>query len=153
MIKIISFSGSFSDSGKDGIPTMSLGDVIDEFLNEDSLSDSGSSEKSDLTTSGIGSEEIDDLDTGDQKFSSGSLFLKAGGFSMNRVIFFGLDGSSLVNRFSDDVHDTAEGLGSDGDFNGGAQILHTLASDESISGVQSNGADSGVSQMLSNFQD
>jgi hypothetical protein len=70
VIKIVTLSGSLSDTGEDGVTTVSLGDVVDEFLNDDSLSDSGTSEKSDFTTSGIWSQHINDFDTGDQDFSA-----------------------------------------------------------------------------------
>lgn len=47
---------------------MGLGDVVNELLNQDSLSDTGTSEETNLSTTSVGSEEIDDLDTGLQNF-------------------------------------------------------------------------------------
>lgn len=43
---------------------MGLGDVVDELLNQHSLSDTSTSEETNLSTTGVGGEEIDDLDTG-----------------------------------------------------------------------------------------
>lgn len=63
MIEIVSFSGSLSDTGEDGVTTVMLSNVVNKFLNEHSLSDTGTSEETNLTTSSIGSEEIDDLNT------------------------------------------------------------------------------------------
>lgn len=152
MIKIISFSSSFSNSGEDGVPTMGLGHVIDQFLNQDSFSNSGPSEKSDLTTSSIRGEQVDDFNTSNKQFGSRTLFLKAGGISMNRIIFFSFDRSSFINGFSDDVHDTAQGFRSYGDFNRGSKIIHGLASYESVGRIQCNGSHTRVAQMLGHFE-
>merc|ERR1711982_47756 len=61
MIQIISLTGSFSDSGKDGVTSMSLGDVVDQFHDQNGLADSGSAEQTNLTSLGVGSEQIYDL--------------------------------------------------------------------------------------------
>ena len=65
----------------------------------------------------------------------------------------GVDGSSLVDGVTDDVHDSSEGLGADGDTNGGTGIDNFLSADESFGGVHGDGADSGVSEMLGDFED
>ena len=40
---------------------MSLGDVVDQFHDEDSLADSSTTEETNLTTLGVGGDQIDDL--------------------------------------------------------------------------------------------
>ena len=49
---------------------MSLGDVVDELLNQDGLSDTGTSEETNLSTTGVGSKKVDNLDTGFENLSS-----------------------------------------------------------------------------------
>ena len=49
---------------------MSLGDVVDKFLNQHGLSDTGTTEKTNLSTTSIRSEEVDDLDSGLQNLGS-----------------------------------------------------------------------------------
>ena len=49
---------------------MCLGDVVDELLNQHSLADTGTTEETNLSTTGVGSKEVDDLDTGLQDLSS-----------------------------------------------------------------------------------
>jgi hypothetical protein len=39
---------------------MGLGDVVNQLLNEHSLSDTGSSEETDLSSTGVGSQQVDD---------------------------------------------------------------------------------------------
>lgn len=43
--------------------------TYNEFLNEDSLADTSTTEQTNLSTTSVWGEEIDDLDTGDQDFS------------------------------------------------------------------------------------
>jgi hypothetical protein len=70
VVKIVTFSGSFTDTGKDRVTTMGLSDVVNKFLDDDSFSDSGTSEESDFTTSGVWGQHINDLYTGDEDFST-----------------------------------------------------------------------------------
>lgn len=71
---------------------------------------------------------------------------------MDGVVDLGVDGASLVDGFTDDVHDSSEGFRADRNHNGVTGVLDSLASDETVSRVKSNGSDSGVSEMLSNFE-
>ena len=42
---------------------MGLGDVVNQLLNQDSLPDTSTTEETNLTTTSVGGEEVDDLDT------------------------------------------------------------------------------------------
>jgi hypothetical protein len=106
VVEIISFSSSFSNSCKHRVTSVRLGDIINKFLNEHCFSYSGTSEKSNFTSSGIWSQQIDDLDTSNQQFGSRSLFLETWGFSVDRVVFISLNRSSFVDGFTDNIHDT-----------------------------------------------
>lgn len=72
---------------------------------------------------------------------------------MDGVSLLGLDGASLVNGVTNDVHDSTEGFRSNGDTNGCAGIDDLLSSDESFSGVHGDGSHSGVAEMLGDFED
>jgi hypothetical protein len=82
--------------------------TYDEFLNEHSLSDTGTSEQTDLTTTGVRGEEVDDLDTGDQNLGGCGLVDELWGFLVNWELLLVLDWATLINRVTSDVHDTAE---------------------------------------------
>ena len=64
MIQIVTLTCSLADTGEDGITTVRLGDVVDELLNEHSLADTGTSEETDLATTGVRRKQIYDFDTG-----------------------------------------------------------------------------------------
>lgn len=153
VVEIVSFSGSFTDTGKDGVTTVVLGDVVDEFLDQDSFTDTGTSEETDFTTSGVRGQQVDDLNTSDQDFSSRTLFIEGGGFSVDGVELLASNGASFVNRLTNDIDNSSEGLGSDGHHDWVAGVLDVLSSDETVSGVQGNSSDSGITEMLSNFED
>lgn len=130
---------------------MGLGDVVDEFHDEHGLSDSGSSEQSDLSSLGVGGHQVDDLDTGDQNFVTLSLFNESWGFSVDWELDLGVDWSSLVNGLSNDVHNSSQTFWSDWNHDWVSGILDGLSSNQTISSVHGNGSDSGISQVVGNF--
>lgn len=72
---------------------------------------------------------------------------------MDRVADFGFERSAFINGISDDVHDSAEGFGADGDGDGATQVGDGLSTHKAFGGVHGNGADSAVSQVLSDLED
>jgi peptide chain release factor 1 len=106
VVQIVTLSGSLTDTGEDRVTTVSLGDVVDELLNEHSLSDTGTTEKSDFTTSGVRGEQVDDLDTGLENLGSGRLVDESGSIGVNGQHLDTLDLSTLVKGLTDDGHDS-----------------------------------------------
>ena len=106
--------------------------TYNELLDEDGLADTGTSEKTNLTTTGVRGEKIDDLDTGDENLGGGRLLSEAGGFGVNGGKLGALDGTTLVNGVTSDVHDTTESAGADGNENGGASVSSPGATDETL---------------------
>ena len=43
---------------------MSLGDVVDQLHDQDGLADTGAAKETDLTSLGVGGQQVDDLDAG-----------------------------------------------------------------------------------------
>ena len=71
---------------------------------------------------------------------------------MNGQILVGVDGSHLVDGLTNDVDDTAESTSANGHHNGSASVNDTLASDETLSGIEGNGAHVVTTQMLGDLQ-
>jgi peptide chain release factor 1 len=63
VIKIVTLSSSLTDTGENGVTTVSLSDVVNELHDQDSLADTSTTEKTNLTTLLVRGEEVDDLDT------------------------------------------------------------------------------------------
>ncbi len=72
---------------------------------------------------------------------------------MNRAKLDTLDRTTFVNRLSNNVHDTTEGGGTDGNQNGRTSIDNLLATNETLSTVHSNGSDRVLSQMRRDLED
>jgi hypothetical protein len=124
---------------------MSFGDVVNKFHNKYSLSDSSTTEESNLTSSGVGGKEIDDLDTGNKERSTSSLFRESGSVSVDgSVLFFKIafeDGTTFIDGLSDNVDDSSEGGSTDGHQDRGTDISDSLTTDETFSRVESDGTD------------
>jgi hypothetical protein len=108
-------------------------ETYDQLLNEHSLSDTGTSEETDLSTTGVGSQKIDDLDTSDEDLSSGGLLSESGGFGVDRSALLALDGTTLVNGVTSDVHDATERTATDGNGDRSTAVDSLGATDETLS--------------------
>jgi hypothetical protein len=73
MIEIISFTGTLTNTGEEGKTTMPLGDVVDQFHDDNCLADAGTTECADLTALGEGTDQINDLDAGFKNLGLGVL--------------------------------------------------------------------------------
>ena len=62
------------------------------------------------------------------------------------------DGAPLVNWVTNNIDNSAEGLSTDGDHDGGASIHDLLSTDQTLGTVHSNGTDSVLSQVLGNLK-
>ena len=109
VVQIVTLTGTLTDTSEDGVTTVSLGDVVDKLLNEDGLADTGTTEETNLSTTSVGGEEIDDLDTSDENLGGGRLLNELGGIGVDRAELVGLDGTALVDGVTSDVDDTAKG--------------------------------------------
>lgn len=63
------------------------------------------------------------------------------GFSVDGGLGLGVDGSSLVDGLSNDVHDAAESLGSDGDLDRISGVDDFVSTDKTLGTVHSDGTD------------
>ena len=64
-----------------------------------------------------------------------------------------VDGATLVNGLTNDIDDSAEGAGADGNLNGVTSVDDWLAADETLSGVESDGAHVVATQVLGDLED
>ena len=131
---------------------MGLGDVVDEFLNQHSLADTSTTEKTDLSTTSIRCEEVDNLNTGLQDLGGSRLVDERRGVGVDGGELDALDGTTLVNGLANDVHDTAEGVLADGNTDGCARVNNFLTTDETFRTVHSNRADGVLPEMGSHFK-
>jgi len=120
---------------------VSLCDVVDEFLDQNSLADAGTTEKTDFTATGIGSKEVDDLDASLEDLCGSGLVDERGRVCVDGRELDAVDGTALVDGFTDDVHDTTQGGLSNWDLDRSAGVDDLCATDETLCAVHSDGAD------------
>ena len=132
---------------------MSLCHVIDEFLNQDGLADTSTSEKTDLATTGIRGEEVDNFNTSLKNFGGGGLVNERRGVGMDRAQLDTLDRTTLVNGLPDDVHYSSERGGTNGNENRCTSVDNLLTTDETFCTIHGNGADRVLAQMGRDLKD
>jgi len=60
MVQIVTLAGTLSDTSKHRVTTVSLSDVVNQLLDKHSLSDTGTSKETNLSSTGVRSEQVDD---------------------------------------------------------------------------------------------
>ena len=63
VVEIVALTGSFADTSEDGETTMELGDIVDKLHNQDSLADTSTTEETNFTSLGVGSQKVNNLNT------------------------------------------------------------------------------------------
>ena len=71
---------------------------------------------------------------------------------MNGSKLVALDGTTLVHGLTNDVHDTAEGTGTDGDLNGKTSVDDLLTTNETLGTLHGNSSDSVLTQVLGDLE-
>ena len=84
VIEVVAFAGALAHAGQHRIAAIGLGDVVDQFLHGHGLADAGAAEQADLAALGVGREQVDDLDAGDQHLGFGRLVGEGGRFGVDR---------------------------------------------------------------------
>mmetsp|Transcript_14070 Transcript_14070/g.56614 ORF Transcript_14070/g.56614 Transcript_14070/m.56614 type:complete len:332 (+) Transcript_14070:2420-3415(+) len=152
VVKIVSFTSSLTHSGKYGETSVLLGDIVDQFHNKHRLSDTGSSKKSDLSSPSVRGQQIDDFDSGDKDTGRSVLIGEGRRFPMDRVELLGIDRAALIDRFTNNVDNSPQGLAAYGNHDRVPGILDLLAPHQTLGGVHGNTADGILPKMLGNFK-
>ena len=120
----------------------------DQLLNEHSLSDTGTSEETNLSATSIGGQKVDNLDTSDEDLSGGGLLDELRGIGVDGSHLGGLDGATLVDGVTSDVHDTTKGTVTNGNLDGGTGVGGLGTADETLGTIHGNTSDDVLTQML-----
>ena len=115
VIEVVALARALADAGEHRVAAVRLGDVVDQLHDQHGLADAGAAEQADLAALGVGREQVDDLDAGDEDLRFRRLLGegRAPAAWMARLLA-GLDGPGLVDRLADHVDDAPERLVADG---------------------------------------
>ncbi len=152
MIKIVALTGPLADPGKHRIAAEQLGDIVDQLLDQHGLADARAAEQADLAALGVGAQEVDDLDAGNEDFRFCRLVDEVRRLGVDRRAQFGFHRAALIDRLADHVHDAPEGGRADGHDDRAAGVDHILTAHETLSGVHGNGAHGVLAQVLCHFK-
>merc|ERR1719507_823439 len=153
VVQIVALPGPLADTSEHRETTVSLGNVVDQLHNKDSLADSSAAEKTDLASLTVGGEQVDNLDTSDEDFLLDGHLVEVGSLSVDGLALVGGDGAPLVNRVADHVDDTAKGLLAHRNGDGEALILNNITPDKTLGTVHGNGPDCVLSKVLGHLED
>ena len=101
VVEVVALAGALADAGEDRVAGVHLGDVVDQLLDQHGLADAGAAEEADLAALGVGGEQVDDLDAGDEHLGFGGLLGEGRGGRVDRAVLGGLDRALLVDRVAD----------------------------------------------------
>lgn len=104
-----------------------------QLLNEHSLSNTGTSEKTNLSTTGVGGQKIDNLDTSDEHLGGGGLLSEGRGIGVDGGVLGSLDGTALIDGLTSDVHDATKSAVANGNLDGRAGVGGNGTADETLS--------------------
>jgi len=152
VVQVIALTSTLTDTSEYGETTVGLGNVVDKFLNQHGLTDTGTTEKTNLTTTGVWSNQVNNFDTRLENFSICRLLNEGRGVTVNRAVRVRLNGTTLVNGLTNDVQDTAQRTITDRDSDGGTSVQDLLATHQTLSTVHGNATDSVLTKVLGDLK-
>lgn len=132
LVQIVTLTGTLANTSEDGETTVGLGDVVNQLLNEHSLADTSTSEKTNLSSTSVGGEKVDNLDTSDEHLSRGGLLDELRRVGVDRSHLGGLDGTTLIDGVTSDVHDATKSTAAYGNHDGSTSVRGLGASDKTL---------------------
>ena len=131
---------------------MSLGDVVDQFLDEHRLAYARPAEEADLAALGVRGEQVDDLDAGDEDLGFRRLLHIGRGRLMDRAASLHVDRPGFIHRFADHVHDAPERALAHGNRDRLAGVGDLLAAHEALGNVHGYAAHRVLAKLLGDFE-
>jgi hypothetical protein len=139
-VEVVAFACSLTDASEHREAATLNRDVADELHDEHGLADTGAAEQTDLATTRVGREQVDDLDAGLEGLELGVLLGEGRGRAVDRHVLLGAHRTYFVHRLADDVQDATQDLGPDRHGDGSAGVTNTHAARQALGGVHSDRA-------------
>ena len=124
-VSVLSLFCLLADTGEHGETTVTLGDVVNQLHDQDSLADTGTTEETDLASLGVRVQEILNLDTSAQRVGVRALRLvgEQGCVGVNGEGAGSANWPTFVDWLSNNVGNTAKQLRTDQDIDWGASVF------------------------------
>src|SRR5262249_24056128 len=108
-VEVIALARALAHTGEDRVPTVLLGDVADQLLDDDGLADTRAAEDSNLAAFTERGDQVDHLDASFELLGLHGLVDQRRRRAMDRVLLAALDIALAVDRFAEDVEQPPQG--------------------------------------------
>src|SRR6185369_10557010 len=127
VIEVVSFASTLTNTSKHGVTFVLFGDVTNEFLNDDSLTHTSTTERTNFSTLHKGSDQVDDFDTSFEHLGFGGDVFEWRSRAVDGSCLLDDDWFAFVDDLADDVEDTTERLFTnwDGDWSASVDDFQT----------------------------
>jgi hypothetical protein len=151
-VEVVTFTCALTHAGEDGVSAMAFGNVIDEFHDDDGLSDAGTTEGADFSALGEGTNKIDDLDACFEDLGLGVLIYKSRGLAVNGVPFLVWHGTASVCGIAGHVENAAQNAFANGNGNRSSERGDFHAAAEAFGRAHGNGPNPIFTEVLLDFE-
>ena len=126
--------------------------IVNQFHHVDGFTNTSTTEEPDFTALCKRTNQVNDFNTGLKQLVRRCKFFIGGGRAVNRRPLLLTDGSALINRVAQYIHDATKGFYPNRNRNGGTGIVYRETSADTFRWAHSNGANNTVTELLLNFQ-
>ena len=137
-VQVVTLTGTLTHAGKHGVTVVGGSHIINQLLNQHRLTHAGAAEQTDLTTLGIGANQVDNLDAGFQDGGGGLLLVIGGGLTVDGPLLGALYLFAAVDGLSQQVKHPSQALLAHRHLNGSAGVLCLCSPLQSIGGAHGN---------------
>ena len=152
VIEVVALASALADAGEHRVAAVGLGDIVDQFLDEHRFADARAAEQADLAALGVGGEQVDDLDPGDEDLRFGRLVDIGRGRLMDRPARLHWDRAGLVDRLADHVHDAPERADADRDRDRVAGVGDLLSADKAFGNIHRDATHLVLAEVLGDLE-
>jgi hypothetical protein len=85
-VEVVALAGTLTHTGKHRVTAVCLGDVVDQFHDQNGLAHAGAAEQADLAALGVRRQQVHDLDARDEDFGFGRLLDEFRGFLVDGAL-------------------------------------------------------------------
>ena len=151
--EVVALTGALADAGEHGGAAEVAGHTGDHLLDEHGLAHAGAAEQADLAALDVGGQQVDDLDAGLQHLGGALEGREVRGRAVDRPAVLGLQlRGRHVQGLAEHVEDVALHGVADRHRDGGTGVHDVGAAHQAVGGLQGDGADHVVAEVLGDLE-